>query len=51
MLGREVYTLVNKNLTSGDYQYNLRKENLGKGVYYIKMLFDEQILIQKIIVE
>ncbi|MCO6473505.1 MAG: T9SS type A sorting domain-containing protein, partial [Melioribacteraceae bacterium] len=37
ILGREVATLVNKNLTPGNYEVEFNAEGLSSGVYYYRL--------------
>ena len=52
LLGQQVSTLVNERQTSGKYQYQL-KETLeqGKGVYFVRLKIDNQIVTKKVIVQ
>jgi hypothetical protein len=37
VLGREIATLVNENLSAGSYSYNFDASNLTSGVYFYKL--------------
>jgi hypothetical protein len=37
VLGKEVETLVNRNLESGSYRFNFNAENLSSGVYFYEL--------------
>jgi hypothetical protein len=37
LLGKEVRTVVNKNLTAGEYEFNFNSENLNSGIYFYKL--------------
>jgi hypothetical protein len=37
LLGREIATLVNENLSAGSYSYNFDAKNLTSGVYLYKL--------------
>jgi hypothetical protein len=37
VLGREIATLVNENLSAGSYSYNFDAKNLTSGVYLYKL--------------
>lgn len=41
MLGKEVATLVNKNMEAGSYSYNFNAAGLTSGVYFYKLTSDD----------
>ncbi|MDZ4711827.1 MAG: T9SS type A sorting domain-containing protein [bacterium] len=47
MLGKEVATLVNENLSPGSYQYNFDASNYPSGIYYYKIKTDSYTEIKK----
>ncbi len=49
MLGKEVASLVNQNLTPGSYQYSFNASNFPSGIYYYKVKTDEFTEIKKMI--
>jgi len=49
MLGREVETLVNENLTAGTYKADWNASNYSSGVYFYKLQADEFAEIRKMV--
>lgn len=52
MLGREVSSLFNGNLSAGDHQYSISENtNLSGGVYFVGLFVDRQRFTKKLIVK
>ena len=49
ILGREVATLVNKELSAGNYEINFNAEHLSSGVYFYRLQAGDFIATQKMI--
>ena len=47
LLGREIFTLLNKKLFSGVYELTWQADNLSSGVYFYKLITDKYISIKK----
>ncbi len=50
-LGQEVQTVVNQSQTTGDYTTTINVDDLGKGIYIIRMEVDGQVQTQKLTVQ
>jgi PKD repeat protein len=52
VVGREVSTIFNGTLNTGDYKYNVNEQaKLAAGVYFIKLTVDNRVFTKKLIVE
>ncbi len=52
VVGREVATIFNGTLNTGDYKYNVNEQaKLAAGVYFIKLTVDNRVFTKKLIVE
>jgi PKD repeat protein len=52
VIGREVSTIVNSNLNSGDYKFNVNEQaKLSAGVYFIKLNVGNRVFTKKLIIE
>jgi hypothetical protein len=49
MLGREVATLVNENLTAGTYRAEFNSTNLASGAYFYKLSVNGFALTRKML--
>jgi PKD repeat protein len=52
VVGREVSTIFNGTLNTGDYKYNVNEQaKLAAGVYFIKLTVDNRVFTKKLVVE
>jgi len=52
VLGREITTVVSKELNQGTYEYSVKRSQLmANGIYLIKIVVDNQLITKKIVVE
>ena len=51
MLGREIKTIVDNNLSSGAHEYSLNTNDFGKGVYLVTLKAGELSTVKKLIIE
>ncbi len=52
VLGKDVADLVeSQNLVSGNYKYAFNASELNSGVYFVKLLIDDQLFVKKVVVK
>ncbi len=47
--GRLVRTLINKSIAAGQYQYHLDVDKLSTGIYYYRLMTENQVLTRKMV--
>ncbi|MEJ2616709.1 MAG: T9SS type A sorting domain-containing protein, partial [Ignavibacteriaceae bacterium] len=50
VLGREIRTLINRELNSGYYNFKFNSENLPSGIYFYRLISGTYILTKKMVV-
>ncbi|MGH2575022.1 MAG: T9SS type A sorting domain-containing protein, partial [Ignavibacteria bacterium] len=48
-LGREVKTLINQDLSPGEYEYEFEADNMSSGFYYYSLRAGENVSVKKMV--
>ena len=49
--GKKLRTLLDKNISAGNHEANLNRDQLMDGIYFIRLLIDDEVIMKKVLVE
>ncbi|MGB3076846.1 MAG: T9SS type A sorting domain-containing protein, partial [Chitinophagales bacterium] len=49
--GRKLRILLNENVTAGNYELNLNRDQLSAGIYFLRMKINAVLMVKKMVVE